>query len=58
MVLGDSKKQRTYIQAPQDRECVSVVETISAIGRLIRPVIIFKGKMSDLSGVSQRLGLK
>ena len=44
MVLGDSQKKRTYVQSPQDREWVSIVETVSATGRTTRPVIIFKGK--------------
>jgi hypothetical protein len=44
IVLGDSKKKRTYVQSPQDREWVSMTETVSATGRSIRPVIIFKGK--------------
>jgi hypothetical protein len=44
MVLGDSRKKRTYVRSPQNREWVSVVETISAAGRSIRPIIIFKGK--------------
>ena len=43
-VLASSKKKRTYIQSPQDREWVLVVETISATGQPIRPIIIFKGK--------------
>ena len=30
MVLGDSQKKRTYVQSPQDREWVSMVETVSA----------------------------
>jgi hypothetical protein len=44
MVLGDSQKKRTYVQSPQDREWVSIVETVSATSRTTRPVIIFKGK--------------
>ena len=44
MVLGDSRKKRTYVRSLQNREWVSGVETISATGRSIRPIIIFKGK--------------
>jgi hypothetical protein len=44
MVLGDSQKKRTYVQSPQDREWVSMVETVSATGGSTRPVAIFKGK--------------
>src|SRR5271155_4198515 len=41
MVLGDSQKKRTYVQSPQDREWVSMVETVSALGRSTRPIAIF-----------------
>jgi hypothetical protein len=44
MVLRDSKKKRTYVQSPQDREWVSTSECMSATDHSIRPVIIFKGK--------------
>jgi hypothetical protein len=47
MVLGDSQKKRTYVQSPQDREWVSMVETVSALGRSTRPIAIFKGKTSQ-----------
>lgn len=46
-VLGSSEKQkrgRTYVAGPQNREWVSILETISATGEHIRPCIIFKGK--------------
>jgi hypothetical protein len=42
-VLGDASKKRTYVTAPQDREWVSIIETISAGGRKTRPLVIFKG---------------
>jgi hypothetical protein len=32
------------VQAPENREWVTIIETISALGRKTRPVIIFKGK--------------
>jgi hypothetical protein len=44
MVLEDLKKKRIYVKSPQDREWVSMIETVSALGRTTRPVIIFKGK--------------
>jgi DDE superfamily endonuclease/Tc5 transposase DNA-binding domain/helix-turn-helix, Psq domain len=45
-VLANSSRKRTYISLPQNREWVSVLETVSATGRNIRPVIIFKGKQA------------
>lgn len=44
IVLGKAGKRRTYIQSPENREWVSIVEAISAKGRTIRPLIIFKGQ--------------
>ena len=43
-VLGASGKRQTYIQSPENREWVSVLESISASGKHIRPLVIFKGK--------------
>ena len=42
--LGDASKNKTLVQSPEDREWVSIVEAISALGRSIRPLVIFKGK--------------
>jgi len=42
-VLASSSKKRAYVAAPQDREWVSIIEVVSAIGKKCRPVIIFKG---------------
>ncbi|KAI1003246.1 hypothetical protein K3495_g4962 [Podosphaera aphanis] len=42
-VIGASDKSSTYRKAPEDREWVSIVETISVDGRKTRPLIIFKG---------------
>ncbi|KEQ90154.1 hypothetical protein AUEXF2481DRAFT_49829, partial [Aureobasidium subglaciale EXF-2481] len=42
-VLGDSSRQRSYVKSPQDREWVSIVETVSPTGGFTRPLIIFKG---------------
>ncbi|KAG0132722.1 DDE superfamily endonuclease-domain-containing protein [Tuber indicum] len=44
IVLGASGKRRTYIQSPENREWVSVIEAISASGHFIRPLVMFKGK--------------
>ena len=43
-VLGARGKRKTYIQSPENREWVSILECISASGRFIRPLVIFKGK--------------
>ena len=39
-----SGKKRTYMQSPENREWVSIIETISATGKHICPVVIFKGQ--------------
>ena len=44
-VLGVSGKRKTYIQSPENRGWVSILECISASGRFIRPLAIFKAKM-------------
>jgi DDE superfamily endonuclease/Tc5 transposase DNA-binding domain len=43
-VIGSSSSSRTYKKAPQNREWVSIVETVSAAGKHIRCLVIFKGK--------------
>jgi len=43
-VLAQSGKTRTYVKSPQNREWVSIIETVSATGSKLRPVVIFKGK--------------
>ena len=47
--LGDASKKKTLVQSPEDREWVSIVEAISALGRSIRPLVIFKGKHIQLT---------
>ncbi|KAI1002970.1 hypothetical protein K3495_g5235 [Podosphaera aphanis] len=42
-IIGASDKSSTYRKAPENREWVSIVETISVDGRKTRPLIIFKG---------------
>ena len=44
IAIGDASKKKTLVQSPNNREWVSIVETISALGRSIRPLVIFKGK--------------
>jgi hypothetical protein len=43
-VLGSAYKKKTHVESPGSREWVSVVETISATGRRLRPIVIFKGQ--------------
>jgi hypothetical protein len=44
IVVGSSRTKSTYIQSPENREWVSIIETISAFGASIRPLVIFKGQ--------------
>ena len=44
IAIGDASKKKTLVQSPNDREWVSIVEAVSALGRSIRPLVIFKGK--------------
>ena len=43
-VLASSSKKRAYVKSPETREWVSVIECVSAAGRKLRCVAIFKGK--------------
>lgn len=43
-VLASSRKSRTYVKSPQDREWVSIIESVSATGNKTRCLVIFKGK--------------
>ena len=43
-VIGSSKTAQTYVQTPENREWVSTIECVSANGKKINPVVIFKGK--------------
>jgi hypothetical protein len=47
-VLGDARKKSTIVKKPNRTEWVSVVECISAAGKMIKPLIIFKGKSVQL----------
>ena len=44
IAVGNTSKKKTLIQSPNDCEWVSIVEAVSALGRSIRPLVIFKGK--------------
>lgn len=43
-VVGSSSSSRTYKKTPENREWVSIVETVSAAGQSTRCLVIFKGK--------------
>jgi len=43
-VLSGTKKGRTYVKRPKEREWVTILEAISATGQKIRPLTVFKGK--------------
>jgi len=42
-VIASSSKKKTYVKSPENREWVSIIESISATGRKLRCVVIFKG---------------
>lgn len=44
IVVGSSTTNYAYIQSPENRDWVSIIESISANGARIRPLVIFKGK--------------
>jgi hypothetical protein len=44
VVLGTSSTRRSYVQRPENREWVSIIEAISAGGRKLRNVVIFKAQ--------------
>lgn len=43
-VLASSKKKRTYKKSPENREWVSIIETINPSGKIIKLLIPFKGQ--------------
>jgi DDE superfamily endonuclease len=49
IVIRTSSTKYSYIKCPQDREWVSIIETISATGRRLRPICIFKGQSLQLT---------
>jgi hypothetical protein len=42
-VLAEAGKRRTYVQTPENREWVTIIECVSAKGDKIRPAVIFRG---------------
>jgi hypothetical protein len=43
-VIARAGKRKAYIKSPGDREWVSIIEAVSAAGRKLRCMVIFKGK--------------
>ena len=43
-VVASSSKKKAYIKSPENREWVSIIETISAVGVKLQCLVIFKGK--------------
>ncbi len=43
-VLGSSLKKKTYIKSPENREWVSIIETVSATGQKLQSLVVFKGQ--------------
>jgi hypothetical protein len=43
-VLSSSQKKKAYIRSPENREWVSMIECVSAIGQKLRCAVIFKGQ--------------
>ncbi|KAF1926399.1 DDE-domain-containing protein, partial [Didymella exigua CBS 183.55] len=43
-VIANSSKKKAYIKSPEDREWVSILETISATGTKLQCLVVFKGK--------------
>jgi hypothetical protein len=43
MVVAPASKKRTFAKAPSNRDWVIVIETVSATGTSIKPMVIFKG---------------
>jgi len=49
LVVGSAEKSSTIIRSPQTRIWTSIIECISATGRVLNPAIIFRGKNLDES---------
>jgi hypothetical protein len=43
-VIGSTQTSSTLLKRAENREWVTVIETISALGNKLRPLVIFKGK--------------
>ena len=42
-VIADARKKKAYNKSPESREWVSVLECVSAVGKKLQCVVIFKG---------------
>ncbi|KAI0994849.1 hypothetical protein K3495_g13333 [Podosphaera aphanis] len=49
MVVASSQVRRASVKSPEKREWVSTLEAISATGKIIKPLVIFKGENPQLS---------
>ncbi|XP_014550041.1 hypothetical protein COCVIDRAFT_116704 [Bipolaris victoriae FI3] len=59
-VLASSSKKKAYVKSPEDREWVSIIETVSATGAKLLCLVVFKGKhlqttWSPTTGTPDRL---
>ena len=43
-VLASTYKRKAYVKSPENREWITIVECVSADGRTLRPLVIFKGQ--------------
>jgi hypothetical protein len=43
-VTASAHKRKAYVKSLENQEWVSIVELVSAAGRKLRPLVIFKGK--------------
>ncbi|KAI0993681.1 hypothetical protein K3495_g14503, partial [Podosphaera aphanis] len=43
-VVAKSTKKKTYVKSPENREWVSIIEAVSATGKKLKCLVIFKGK--------------
>ena len=43
-VIADARKKKAYNKSPESREWVSVLECVSAVGKKLQCLVIFKGK--------------
>jgi hypothetical protein len=48
-VLASSKNKKAYVQLLEDREWVSIIETVSAAGKKLRCLVIFTGQSLQIT---------
>jgi DDE superfamily endonuclease/Tc5 transposase DNA-binding domain len=51
-IIGSTQTSVSLLKRAENREWVTIIETISATGRKLRPVVIFKGKLVQTSWFS------